>query len=136
MRPSWWLGITRSNPKSIHARQKPTHQPTHSEPLVRPASAPCSSLETPPPYRKSFVEAERPSRLVIEELGTVQLESNDGSTCMTVSIRCASQEHLEQFLKLGVNVGTARTLDNLVEHLRPGGCDGTETAARGLIQAT
>ena len=33
---------------------------------------------------------------------------------MTVTIRCASAEHLAQFVKLGVDAGTDRTLDNLV----------------------
>lgn len=37
---------------------------------------------------------------------------------MTVSIRCASADHLDQFLKLGVDVNTDRTFDNLVDYLR------------------
>lgn len=36
---------------------------------------------------------------------------------MTVTIRCASAEHLEQFVKLGADVGTDRTFDNLVEYV-------------------
>lgn len=36
---------------------------------------------------------------------------------LTVTIQCGSPEHLEQFLKMGVDVGTARTLDNLVAHV-------------------
>ena len=35
-------------------------------------------------------------------------------TRLTVLIRCASAEHFEQFLKIGVAKGTAQTLDNLV----------------------
>jgi hypothetical protein len=36
---------------------------------------------------------------------------------MTVSIRCASADHLEQFLKLGVDVNTDRTFDNLARYV-------------------
>jgi hypothetical protein len=36
---------------------------------------------------------------------------------MTVSIRCPSADHLEQFVKLGVDAGTDQTLDNLVVHV-------------------
>jgi hypothetical protein len=37
---------------------------------------------------------------------------------MTVEIECRSAEHLDQFLEIGVDVGTARTLDNLVAYAR------------------
>lgn len=73
-----------------------------------------------PPFAGVYRVIERPSELVFEALGsvgTVRLEARDAVTHMTVSIRCGSGEHLEQFLKLGVDVGTARTLDNLVEYL-------------------
>lgn len=40
-----------------------------------------------------------------------------GTTRMTVTIRCASAEHLEQFVALGVDKGTDRTFDNLVSHV-------------------
>jgi uncharacterized protein YndB with AHSA1/START domain len=73
-----------------------------------------------PPFSGTYRSIERPSKLEFEALGavgTVQLEASGTSTNMTVSIRCASAEHLEQFLKLGVDDGTARTLDNLVSYL-------------------
>jgi hypothetical protein len=35
---------------------------------------------------------------------------------MTVTIECSSAAHLDEFLKMGVDVGTARTLDNLVAY--------------------
>ncbi len=38
---------------------------------------------------------------------------------MTVTIRSSGPEHLEQFVKLGVADGTARTLDNLVTYVAP-----------------
>jgi uncharacterized protein YndB with AHSA1/START domain len=73
-----------------------------------------------PPFAGVYKVIERPSELVFEALGsvgTVRLETRDAGTHMTVSIRCGSGEHLEQFVKLGVDVGTARTLDNLVDYL-------------------
>ncbi|MGE0867323.1 MAG: SRPBCC domain-containing protein [Kofleriaceae bacterium] len=73
-----------------------------------------------PPFAGVYREIERPSRLVFDAmgaLGTVRLEAMSGSTQMTVTIRCASADHLEQFVKLGVDAGTERTLDNLVARL-------------------
>jgi uncharacterized protein YndB with AHSA1/START domain len=73
-----------------------------------------------PPFSGSYRSIQRPSQLEFEALGaigTVRLEAKGAATQMTVSIRCASAEHLEQFLKLGVDDGTARTLDNLVAYL-------------------
>jgi hypothetical protein len=65
---------------------------------------------------------ERPSLLVFDAMGavgTVRLDADDRGrgTQMTVTIRCAGPEHLEQFVKLGVADGTDRTLDNLVAHV-------------------
>ena len=37
---------------------------------------------------------------------------------MTVEIACRSDEELDQFLKMGVDAGTAWTLDNLVAYAR------------------
>ena len=74
-----------------------------------------------PPFSGTYQVIDRPARLVFEALGsegTVQLEEAGGATRMTVSIRCASAEHLETFLRVGVADGTARTLDNLAGYLR------------------
>jgi uncharacterized protein YndB with AHSA1/START domain len=74
-----------------------------------------------PPFTGVYRIVERPSQLVFEAMGaegTVRLESRDGTTHMTVSIRCASADHLDQFMKLGVDVNTDRTFDNLVEYLK------------------
>jgi uncharacterized protein YndB with AHSA1/START domain len=74
-----------------------------------------------PPFTGVYRLIERPSQLVFEAMGavgTVRLEPKDGATHMTVSIRCATAEHLDQFLKLGVDVNTDRTFDNLVEYLQ------------------
>jgi len=73
-----------------------------------------------PPFAGVYKVIKRPSELLFEALGsvgTVRLETSAAVTQMTVSIRCASEEHLGQFLKLGVDVGTARTLDNLVGYV-------------------
>jgi hypothetical protein len=41
----------------------------------------------------------------------------NGGTVLTVTIQCASPEHLKQFLQQGIDKGTAQTLDNLVAYL-------------------
>jgi len=73
-----------------------------------------------PPFVGTYTLIERPARLVFEALGsvgTVTLESASTGTHMRVTIRCASQQHLEQFVQLGVAPNTDRTLDNLVRYL-------------------
>lgn len=52
-------------------------------------------------------------------VGMVVLEDLGATTLMTVSITCASPEHLDQFVQLGVAAGTSRTLDNLVVYVEP-----------------
>lgn len=72
------------------------------------------------PFEGVYRLIERPTQLVFDALGsigTVHLEGGLDSTRMTVTIRCTSAEHLEQFVKLGVDVGTAKTLDNLAAHI-------------------
>lgn len=74
-----------------------------------------------PPFSGVYRVIERPAQLVFDAmgaLGTVRLEASEGATRMTVTIRCSSAEHLEQFVKLGVAEGTDRTLDNLVAYVR------------------
>jgi hypothetical protein len=46
-------------------------------------------------------------------VGTVKLKAVGTSTHMTVTIRSPSREHMDQFVRLGVDAGTAQTLDNL-----------------------
>ena len=73
-----------------------------------------------PPFAGVYRVVEQPSRLVFEALGalgTVQLEAKGAVTHMTVSIRCASADHLAQFVKLGVDTNTDRTFDNLGGYL-------------------
>jgi nicotinate-nucleotide pyrophosphorylase len=50
--------------------------------------------------------------------GRVVLQNAAGETHMTVEIECRSAEQLDQYLKMGVDVGTSQTLDNLVAYAR------------------
>ena len=45
------------------------------------------------------------------------LTERSGKTHMIVTIECGSKERLEQFLKFGIDKGTAQTLDNLVAYV-------------------
>ncbi|MEP6859188.1 MAG: SRPBCC domain-containing protein [Deltaproteobacteria bacterium] len=70
-----------------------------------------------PPFTGVYRAIEAPSLLVFDAMGsvgTVRLEADRGTTHMTVTIRCGSAEQLEQFVKVGVDVNTDRTFDNLV----------------------
>jgi uncharacterized protein YndB with AHSA1/START domain len=74
-----------------------------------------------PPFSGVYREIERPSKLVFDALGsvgTVALTADGETTHMKVEIRCASAEHLQHFLKMGVHTGTERTLDNLVARMQ------------------
>jgi uncharacterized protein YndB with AHSA1/START domain len=71
------------------------------------------------PFAGIYREITPPDRLVFEAMGAtgrVVLRAVAGKTHMTVEIECRSAEHLDQYLKMGVDVGTAQTLDNLVTY--------------------
>jgi len=71
------------------------------------------------PFAGFYREITPPDRLVFEALGAtgrVVLQDAAGRTHMTVEIECRSAEQLDQYLKMGVDVGTAQTLDNLVAY--------------------
>ncbi len=71
------------------------------------------------PFAGAYLEIAPPGRLVFEALGStgrVTLEEADGQTHMVVEIECRSAEQLDQYLRMGVDVGTGRTLDNLVAY--------------------
>ena len=73
-----------------------------------------------PPFSGVYREIAPPERLVFDAMGavgTVLLKEVAGTTVMTVSIACPSAQHLDQFLQMGVDVGTAQTLDNLVAYI-------------------
>lgn len=89
---------------------------------LRPGGAFCFTMASThaPAFAGTYKSVERPAELVFDAmgaLGTVRLEADAGTTRMTVTIRCASAEHLAQFVKLGVHEGTDKTLDNLVAHV-------------------
>jgi uncharacterized protein YndB with AHSA1/START domain len=70
-----------------------------------------------PPFEGAYRVIDRPAKIVFDAMGavgTVLLDTRAGQTHLTVTIRCASAEHLEQFVKVGVDAGTNQTLDNLV----------------------
>ena len=71
------------------------------------------------PFAGAYLEIAPPGRLVFEALGAtgrVILEEAQGGARMTVEIECRSADQLDQYLKMGVDVGTAQTLDNLVAY--------------------
>ena len=61
-----------------------------------------------------------PRHLVFEAMGAVGrvvFEDIRGDTRLTVRIECGSADRLEQYLKMGIDAGTARTLDQLSGYL-------------------
>ena len=75
------------------------------------------------PFTGTYREISPPHRLVFDAMGAegrVNLDSEGQGTLMRVEIVCSSPEHLEQFVGMGVAVGTSQTLDNLVAHLERG----------------
>jgi len=71
------------------------------------------------PFAGTYQEIAAPERLVFEAMGAtgrVVLREAAGRTRLTVEIICRSAEHLEQYLQMGVDVGTAQTLNNLVAY--------------------
>lgn len=71
-------------------------------------------------FSGTYLEISPPGRLVFEALGsrgTVSIEETGGQTKLVVEIACASAEHLDQFLQIGVAEDTGRTLDNLVAYI-------------------
>jgi uncharacterized protein YndB with AHSA1/START domain len=67
-----------------------------------------------------YREIAPPDYLVFEAMGAVGrviLEEIGGKTRLTVRIECGSAVLLEQHLKLGIDAGTAKTLDNLVAYI-------------------
>jgi uncharacterized protein YndB with AHSA1/START domain len=72
-----------------------------------------------PPFTGVYTALERPRKIAFEAMGssgTVSLTEEDGITRMKVTIRCGSADQLKQFLELGVDTNTDKTLDNLVKH--------------------
>jgi uncharacterized protein YndB with AHSA1/START domain len=73
-----------------------------------------------PPFSGVYRHVERPSRLEFDAMGAhgvIRFDAAGARTRMVVTITSPNAEHFEMFVKLGVNQGTTRTLDNLVAHL-------------------
>jgi uncharacterized protein YndB with AHSA1/START domain len=73
-----------------------------------------------PPFSGIYREIAPPEQLVFDAMGSIGrviLKDVGGKTLMTVTIECGSTAQLDQFLKLGVDVGTSQTLDNLVAYI-------------------
>jgi uncharacterized protein YndB with AHSA1/START domain len=73
------------------------------------------------PFAGTYREIAPPDHLVFEAIGAmgrVVLQDVAGKTHMTVEIECRSAEQLDQYLKMGVDLGTSQTLDNLVAYVR------------------
>jgi uncharacterized protein YndB with AHSA1/START domain len=72
------------------------------------------------PFSGTYREIVPNERVVFETggaTGRIILIEVQRRTRLTVEIQCRSAEHLDAFLKAGVDVGTSRTLDNLVAYL-------------------
>ena len=72
------------------------------------------------PFAGIYQEIVPPRELVFASMGAtgrVKLEESAKGTHMVVEIICRSEEALEQFTKMGVHEGTARTVDNLVSYV-------------------
>ncbi len=67
-----------------------------------------------------YREIAPPEYLIFEAMGAIGrviLEETGGKTFLTVRIECGSAAQLEQHLKLGIDTGTSKTLDNLVAYV-------------------
>ena len=75
------------------------------------------------PFAGTYSEIAPPDRLEFAAMGAtgrVMLTDSGGKTHLTVEIACRCAADLDQFLKAGVDVGTAQTLDNLVGYVGRG----------------
>ena len=67
-----------------------------------------------------YREIAPPYYLIFEAMGAIGrviLEQVEGKTHLTVRIECGSAAKLEQYLKMGIDAGTAKTLGNLVAYV-------------------
>lgn len=62
-----------------------------------------------PPHRLSFD--------AMGAKGDLSFERDGAQTRMTLVMTCASSEHFEQFIKMGIDRGTSATLANLARYL-------------------
>lgn len=78
------------------------------------------------PFAGTYREIDPPVRLVFttpapvsgaESVGTLVFSEDDRRTTLTMTIECATRADRDALLQMRVDVGTARTLDNLDEYL-------------------
>ena len=71
------------------------------------------------PFAGVYRDINPPRHLTFEAMGAIGrvLFDGDDTTRLRVEIQCRSLEHLQQFLRAGIDQGTSRTLDNLVAYL-------------------
>ncbi len=72
--------------------------------------------EITPPERLVFATRMFPSSP--ESVGTLVFTDERGKTKLTMTIECSSIEDRDALLKMRVDAGTGRTLENLAEYLR------------------
>jgi uncharacterized protein YndB with AHSA1/START domain len=82
--------------------------------------------EIAPPARLVFVTPVPPSGA--ETVGTLVFTEHKGKTTLTMTMACASKEHRDALLKMRIDVGTSRTLDNLEAYLNTIGQQGAGIA--------
>ncbi len=79
------------------------------------------------PFTGTYREITPPERLVFatrmfpsspESVGTLVFTEESGKTKLTMTIECSSIEDRDALLKMRVDAGTGRTLENLAEYLR------------------
>ena len=113
-----------TKPEHVSCWWDPTGEPLAAcEIDLRPGGAFKFVIRSNPnmPFAGVYRQIAPPDRLAFEAMGStgrVMLREAEGKTHMLVEIECRSDEQFEQFLKMGVNVGTGRTLDNLVAYMR------------------
>jgi uncharacterized protein YndB with AHSA1/START domain len=77
------------------------------------------------PFAGIYRDVQPPARLVFttpspsggESVGTLVFSERDGRTTLTMTIACASRADRDALLKMRIDVGTTRTLDNLDAYL-------------------
>jgi uncharacterized protein YndB with AHSA1/START domain len=78
------------------------------------------------PFTGIYREIEAPARLVFttrispsgaESVGTLVFSEHEGRTTLTMTIECQSMADRDALLKMRIDAGTTRTLDNLDEYL-------------------
>lgn len=113
-----------TRPEHVRCWWDPSGKPLKScEIDLRPGGAfrfVADGVNNAPPFSGVYREIVPPERLVFEALGalgSVILAEAGDRTELTVTIRCSSEAHLAQFLAIGIDAGTAQTLDNLAAYV-------------------